>query len=90
MMDCGEAIELVKTELRIDPSHRAAMEKGQAPESDLFIYLTNIKLEVTLSRYMIIASQATKFNELSRIYEQTVQYIAVCYQKNQEIKKCPP
>lgn len=82
MMDCGEAIELVKTELRIDPSHRAAMEKGQAPQSDLFIYLTNIKLEVTLSRYMIIASQATKFNELSRIFEQTVQYIA------EFVKKC--
>merc|ERR1711970_1066748 len=42
MMECGEAIELVKNELRIDSAHRAAMEKGVAPQSDLFIYLTSL------------------------------------------------
>jgi len=77
MMECGEAIELVKNELRIDSNHRAAMEKGIAPQSDLFIYLNNLKLETTLGRYCIIASQASKFNELSRIYEQMVQYLVV-------------
>ena len=77
MMECGEAIELVKNELRIDANHRAAMEKGVAPQSDLFIYLNSLKLETTLGRYMLIAGQAKKFNELSRIYEQMVQYLAV-------------
>ena len=53
------------------------MEKGVAPSSDLFIYLNSLKLEATLGRYTIIASQANKFDGLSRIYEQMVQYIAV-------------
>ena len=53
------------------------MEKGVAPSSDLFIYLNSLKLEATLGRYTIIASQASKFDGLSRIYEQMVQYIAV-------------
>jgi len=82
MMECGEAIELVKGELRLDANHRAAMEKGVAPTSDLFIYLNSLKLEATLGRYTIIASQANKFDGLSRIYEQMVQYIA------EFIKKC--
>lgn len=82
MMECGEAIELVKNELRVDSNHRAAMEKGVAPQNDLFVYLNNLKLETTLGRYCIIASQASKFNELSRIYEQMVQYLV------EFIKKC--
>lgn len=61
----------------MDANHRAAMEKGVAPTSDLFIYLNSLKLEATLGRYTIIASQANKFDGLSRIYEQMVQYIAV-------------
>jgi len=84
MMECGEAIELVKSELRLDANHRAAMEKGTAPQSDLFVYLSSLKLEITLGRYVLIAAQATKFNELSRIYEQMVQYIAEFIKKSVE------
>ena len=48
IMECGESIELVKSELRQDASHRNALEKGIAPQSDLFAYLNFVRLQSTI------------------------------------------
>jgi len=82
LMEAGEAIDAVKGELRLDPTHRTVIEKGQTPQNDLYLYLHHIKLEITLGRYGIIAANAEKMNEMSRVYEQTVQYLS------EFIKKC--
>ena len=82
IMECGESIDLVKVDLRQDPTHRSAMERGIAPTSDLFIYLNAIRMECTIGRYNIIARSLTKPNEYSRVYEQVIQYCS------EFIKKC--
>lgn len=84
IMECGESIELVKSELRQDASHRNALEKGIAPQSDLFAYLNFVRLQSTIARYCTIANGLTKNNEFSRVFEQVIQYCTEFMKKCEE------